>query len=66
MSFKLVRGKVSDQGRGLVVYTTMELDLHVDIIVCSSNYIVIHFIGKEFGVAPYTDVYKTIKAVQIV
>ena len=35
-------------------------------LFCGSNCIVIHFTGKECDVAPYTDAYKTIKAVPIV
>ena len=44
----------------------MDLDSHVDTIVCSSNCIVMNFTGKECDVAPYTDAYDTIKAVPIV
>ena len=47
-------------------YSTMNLDSHVDTIVCGSNRIIIHFTGKECDVAPYTDAYETIKAVPIV
>ena len=50
----------------MAVYSTPELDSHADTIVCGSNYIFMHFTGKECDIAPYTDPYKTIKAVPIV
>ena len=65
MNFKMGRGILA-QGRGSVVYITMELDSNVDTIVCGSNCIVMHFMGKECDVAPYIDVYDTINAVPIV
>ena len=43
------------QGRGLVVYITMELDFQAEMIVYGSNCIVKHFTGKECYVGPYTD-----------
>ena len=43
----------------------MELDSHMDTIVCGSNCIVMHFTGKECDVAPYTDAYNNIKVVPI-
>ena len=49
-----------------MVYSTMELDSHVDKKNCGSNYIVIYFTGKECDVATYTDTYNTIKVVPIV
>ena len=49
-----------------MVYSTIELDFHTDMIVCGSNCIVMHFMDKKFDVAPYTYAYKTIKAVLIV
>ena len=48
------------------MYSTLELDLHADTIVCGSNYITIHFTGKEWDNTPYNDAYKTIKAVPII
>ena len=44
----------------------MDMDSHMDTIVCGSNCIVMHFTGKECDVAPHTDAYNTIKAVPIV
>ena len=44
----------------------MELYFHADTIVCISNYIVMHFMGKECNVVAYTDAYDTIKAEPIV
>ena len=44
----------------------MELDSHADTTVCGSNCIVMHFTGKEYYVAPYTDAYDTINTVPIV
>ena len=55
-----------DQVRGLVVYSTMELDSHSDTIVYGSNCIVRHFTGKECDVTLYNDAYDTIKLVPIV
>ena len=49
-----------------MVYSTMELDSHANTIICGSNCIVMNFTAKEFDVVPYTDTYKTIKAVPIV
>ena len=49
-----------------MVYSTMGLDTDTDMIVCGSNCIIVHFTGKECDVAPYTNAYKTIKAVPIV
>ena len=49
-----------------MVYRKMELDSHADTFFCGSNFIVIHFTGKECDIAPYTDEYKTIKVVPIV
>ena len=43
----------------------MDMDSHMDTIVCGSNCIVMHFTGKECDVAPYTDAYNTIKEVPI-
>ena len=57
--------KVSNQGQGSVVYCTVDLDSHADTIFCCSNCIVMHFMGKECDVAPYTDAYNIIKAVTI-
>ena len=64
--FQAGKRKVSSQGQGLVVYSTMDVDSHTDTIFCSSNCIVMDFTGKECDVAPYTDAYKTIKEVPIV
>ena len=58
--------KVSAQGQGSVVYIIMDLDSHADTIVCGSNCIFIHFMGKECDVAPYTAAYNRIKVVPIV
>ena len=44
----------------------MDLDSHAETIVCGSDCIIMHFTGKECGVAPYTGAYETIKAVPIV
>ena len=44
----------------------MELDSNAETIVYGSNWFFMHFMGKECDVAPYTDAYKTIKAVPIV
>ena len=44
----------------------MYLDSYAGMIFCGSNYIVMHFIGKEYDVAPYNEAYETIKAVKIV
>ena len=49
-----------------MVYSTMELYLHADMIVCVSNCIVMNFMGKECDVTPYTDTYEIIKAVPTV
>ena len=49
-----------------MVYSTMYLDSYAGMIFCGSNYIVMHFIGKEYDVAPYNEAYETIKAVKIV
>ena len=49
----------------MVVYSTMDIDSYGDTIVCLSNCIVIHFTGKEYNVAPYTDAYETSKTVPI-
>ena len=46
--------------------STMDLDSHVDKIVCDSNCIVVHFTGKELDAAPYTDAYETIKSMPLV
>ena len=48
-----------------MVYCTVDLDSHADTIFCGSNCIVMHYMGKECDVAPYTDAYNTIKAVTI-
>ena len=44
----------------------MDLDSHAETIFCGSNCIVMHVMGKECDVAPYTYAYNTIKAVPIV
>ena len=44
----------------------MELNSHMNAIVCGSNCIVMRFTGKECDFAPYTDAYETIKSVPIV
>ena len=49
-----------------MVYIKMDLDSHADTIFCGSNCIIIHFMGKECDVAPYTDAYDIIKEVPIV
>ena len=54
------------QDKGLVVYSTTDMDSHADTIVCDFNYIIMHFTGKECDVAPYTNAYETIKLVPIV
>ena len=59
--FQYGKRKVSTQGRGSVVYSTMQMDSHADTILCGSKYIVMYFTGKECDVAPYTDAYKIIK-----
>ena len=43
----------------------MDLDSHAYTIVCSSNCIIIHFMGKECDVVPYTDAYERINSVPI-
>ena len=63
--FQSGKSKVLDQGLGSVFYSTMDMESHANSIVCGSNCIVMHFTGKECDVAPYTDEYKTIKAVPI-
>ena len=43
----------------------IELDSHADTIVLGSNFVVIHFTGREYDVSPYTDACKPIKSVKI-
>ena len=44
----------------------MDLDSHVETIVCGSICIFMYFTCKECDIVPYTDAYETIKAVPIV
>ena len=64
--FQSDKSKVSSQGRGSVIYSTIDLDSYADTIFCGSKCIVINFVGKEGDVAPYTNAYETIKAVSMV
>ena len=48
-----------------MVYSTRDLDSHADTIFCGSNCIVIHFTGKEYDIAPYTNAYANINSVPI-
>ena len=64
--FQAGKKNVLYQGQGSVVYSKIDLYSHVDMIVCNSNWIVMHFTGKECDVSPYTDAYENIKAVSIV
>ena len=47
-------------------YIMMDLNSHVETIVCGSICIVMYFTCKECDIVPYTDAYDTIKAVPIV
>ena len=62
--FHAEKKKVSAQSRASVIYSQM--DSHTDTIVRGSNYIIMHFAGKECVVSLYTDTNKAIKSVPIV
>ena len=53
--FQARKRKLSTQVRGSVVYSMMDLDSHMDTIVCGSNCIVMNLTGKECDIATYTD-----------
>ena len=64
--FQSGKRKVLAQGQLSVVYSTLELYLHADTIVCGYNCIVMHCTGKECDATPYTDTYDIIKAMTII
>jgi hypothetical protein len=48
------------------VYSNLEMDTHAETCVLGLNFTILHYTGRECDVAPYTEVYESVKAVPIV
>jgi hypothetical protein len=48
------------------VYSNLEMDTHAETFVLGLNFTILHYTGRECDVAPYNEVYESVKAVPIV